>query len=149
MAAKGVLMEPVQVPTIATELSGTRLVSVVVPVVERADDLVALYREFGAQLAARGERFEFLFVFDGGFEPSPALLALSREISDVHLLRFAQRFGETAALRLGIERSRGENVVDARQPRRADLDASGRRCRHGRSGGAPVDVANAARMSSV
>jgi glycosyltransferase involved in cell wall biosynthesis len=111
MAAKGVLMEPVHVPTIAPKLPGSRLVSVVVPVVERADDLVALYREFGAELAARGEQFEFLFVFDGGFEPSPALLALSRETSDVHLLRFAQRFGETAALRLGIERSRGEMIL--------------------------------------
>ena len=111
MAAKGVLMEPVHVPTIAPKLPGSRLVSVVVPVVERADDLVALYREFGAELAARGEQFEFLFIFDGGFEPSPALLALSRETSDVHLLRFAQRFGETAALRLGIERSRGEMIL--------------------------------------
>jgi glycosyltransferase involved in cell wall biosynthesis len=111
MAAKGVLMEPVQVPTIAPKLSGERLVSVVVPVVERADDLVALHRDFGSELAARGEQFEFVFVFDGGFEPSPALLAMSQEASDVHLLRFAQRFGETAALRLGIERSRGEIIL--------------------------------------
>ena len=111
MTAKGVLMEPMQVPTIAPKLSGERLVSVVVPVVERADDLVALHREFGSELAARGEQFEFLFVFDGGFEPSPALLDLSREAKDVHLLRFAQRFGETAALRLGIERSRGEMIL--------------------------------------
>jgi glycosyltransferase involved in cell wall biosynthesis len=111
MTAKGVLMEPMQVPAIAAKLSGERLISVVVPVVERADDLVALHREFGSELAARGEQFEFLFVFDGGFEPSPALLAMSHEASDVHLLRFAQRFGETAALRLGIERSRGEIIL--------------------------------------
>jgi glycosyltransferase involved in cell wall biosynthesis len=111
MTAKGVLMEPTEVPAIAAKLSGERLISVVVPVVERADDLVALHREFGSELAARGEQFEFLFVFDGGFEPSPALLAMSHEASDVHLLRFAQHFGETAALRVGIERSRGEIIL--------------------------------------
>jgi glycosyltransferase involved in cell wall biosynthesis len=111
MTAKGVLVEPLQTPLLASHPTGERLVSVVVPVVERVDDLVALYHEFAPVLAARGERFEFLFVFDGGFEPSPELLALSREIADIHLLRFAQRFGETAALRLGIERSRGEVIL--------------------------------------
>ena len=111
MTAKGILVEPLQTPLLESHPTGERLVSVVVPVVERVDDLVALYHEFAPVLAARGERFEFLFVFDEGFEPSPELLALSREIADIHLLRFAQRFRETAALRLGIERSRDEVIL--------------------------------------
>jgi glycosyltransferase involved in cell wall biosynthesis len=80
-------------------------------VVERTDDLVALYRTFAAELERLGEEFEFLFVFDGGFAPSPELIALSQQDQHVHLLRFAQRFGETAALRLGVDRSRGDVIL--------------------------------------
>ncbi|HEX5574669.1 MAG TPA: glycosyltransferase, partial [Gemmatimonadales bacterium] len=39
------------------------------------------------------------------------LLALSRETGRIKLLRFVREFGETAALRLGIERSRGDLVL--------------------------------------
>jgi glycosyltransferase involved in cell wall biosynthesis len=87
------------------------LISVIVPVVERADDLVALYRAFAGELERRGKDHEFVFVFDGGFTPPPELVALSRENEAVRLLSFARTFGETAALRLGIERSRGELIL--------------------------------------
>ena len=79
--------------------------------VERADDLVALYRSFAGELDALGEEYEFVFVFDGGFTPSPELAALSQERPDIRVLRFARAFGETAALRLGIERSRGDVIL--------------------------------------
>ena len=95
----------------ASGAAEARLVSVIVPVVERADDLTALYRAFAGVLDRRGEEHEFLFVFDGGFAPAPELLALSQENESVRLLSFARTFGETAALRLGIERSRGEVIV--------------------------------------
>jgi glycosyltransferase involved in cell wall biosynthesis len=88
-----------------------RLISVIVPVVERADDLVELYRAFATELDSRGESYEFLFVFDGGFTPPPELTALSRTRDDVRVLRFARTFGETAALRLGIERSKGDVIL--------------------------------------
>jgi glycosyltransferase involved in cell wall biosynthesis len=84
---------------------------VIVPVVERADDLLVLYRSFAGELDRRGEEHEFLFVFDGGFTPPPDLVALSRERESVRLLSFARTFGETAALRLGIERSRGDLIL--------------------------------------
>ncbi len=83
----------------------------IVPVVERADDLVELYRAFAGELEGRGEEHEFLFVFDGGFTPPPELVALSRERDGVRVLRFARTFGETAALRLGIERSKGDVIL--------------------------------------
>jgi glycosyltransferase involved in cell wall biosynthesis len=112
MLAQGTLMEPGLnsgiTPVVATNRG---LVSVVVPVVERADDLVAIYRSFAAELDARGGDFEFLFVFDGRFTPSPELVALSRQNPTVKILRFAREFGETAALRIGIEKSRGDLVL--------------------------------------
>lgn len=104
-------MEPLADRSPHPESGTRRLVSVVVPVVERADDLQALYYAFAGELDARGERHEFLFVFDGGFTPPPEIVSLTRERSNVRVLRFARTFGETAALRLGIERSHGDVIL--------------------------------------
>jgi glycosyltransferase involved in cell wall biosynthesis len=111
MTVEGSLMEPTVERSSASGPADARLVSVIVPVVERADDLVALYRAFAGELDRRGEEHEFLFVFDGGNTTPPELVALSQEQDSVRLFSFARTFGETAALRLGIERSRGEVVV--------------------------------------
>jgi glycosyltransferase involved in cell wall biosynthesis len=111
MSAEGTLMEPTVERSPASGPADVRLVSVIVPVVERADDLLVLYRSFAGELDRRGEEHEFLFVFDGGFTPPPDLVALSRERESVRLLSFARTFGETAALRLGIERSRGDVIL--------------------------------------
>jgi glycosyltransferase involved in cell wall biosynthesis len=111
MTAKGVLKQPTDAPTVAGRRPTEQMISVVVPVVERVDDLAALYRAFAGELERRGEEFEFLFVFDGGFVPSPELAELAAGTDQIHLHRFAQRFGETAALRLGIEKSRGDLLV--------------------------------------
>ena len=111
MSAEGTLMEPTAAPTDEPATAVGRLISVVVPVVERADDLIALYRAFAGELDSRGEEYEFLFVFDGGYTAPPELVALSREHPGIRLFSFARTFGETAALRLGIERSRGDVVV--------------------------------------
>ena len=110
MGAQGVLMEPTADPE-SKAPSGAGLISVVVPVVERADDLVAVYRAFDRELNHRPEAHEFLFVFDGRLTPPAELVALARENKMVRVLRFAREFGETAALRLGIERSRGDLVL--------------------------------------
>jgi glycosyltransferase involved in cell wall biosynthesis len=111
MSAEGILMEPIATRATPPDAVDRRLVSVIVPVVERADDLVTLYRSFASALDRRGEEHEFLFVFDGGFAPSPELAELGRHHQSVRLLSFARPFGETAALRLGIERSRGDVLV--------------------------------------
>ena len=108
---QGALMDPSLESSGARGGTDTRFVSVVVPVVERADDLVQLYRAFAAELDARGEEYEFVFVFDGAFTPPPELAALSQQRENLRLLRFARTFGETSALRLGIERTRGDLVL--------------------------------------
>lgn len=110
MAAQGTLMEPTAKPG-NTALPDSGIVSVVVPVVERTDDLMAVYHAFARELESRSEEFEFLFVFDGRFAPPPELVALSGKKEGVRILRFAREFGETAALRIGIEKSRGDLVL--------------------------------------
>jgi glycosyltransferase involved in cell wall biosynthesis len=87
------------------------LISVIVPVVERADDLMAVYRAFAGELKTQRKEHEFLFIFDGQFTPPAELVALAAENQAIRLLRFARTFGETAALRLGLEKSRGDLVI--------------------------------------
>lgn len=105
-----VLMEPIVTKSEHPRPAAPRLVSVVIPLVERADDLEALYRAFAGELDSHGLAHEFLFVVDGGF-PSPPELATLAERENVRVLRFARTFGETAALRLGIERSGGDVIL--------------------------------------
>jgi glycosyltransferase involved in cell wall biosynthesis len=111
MSTPGILTEPSVGPGKTPGPAGFGLISVVVPVVERADDLTAVYRAFARELDQRSQEYEFLFVFDGRFSPTPELVALSRETDGIRILRFAREFGETAALRLGIEKSRGDLVL--------------------------------------
>jgi glycosyltransferase involved in cell wall biosynthesis len=110
MSTPGILMEPIALSTTLPH-SDTELISVIVPVVERAGDLLSVYRAFAQSLDQRGRPYEFLFIFDGRFTPPPELVSLSRENPSVKILRFAREFGETAALRLGIERSRGNLIL--------------------------------------
>jgi glycosyltransferase involved in cell wall biosynthesis len=112
MGAQGTLMEP-ETTTVATlaDPPTTGLISVVVPVVERPDDLLAVYHAFAAELERRAADFEFIFVFDGRFAPPSELVTLGRSNDRVRILRFAREFGETAALRIGIEKSRGDLLL--------------------------------------
>ena len=111
MSAQGILMEPTSDISSTGTAADPALVSVIVPVVERADNLMAVYHAFARELDARPEDYEFIFIFDGGLTPPPEMVALARENQNVRLLRFARSFGETAALRLGIEKSRGDLVL--------------------------------------
>ena len=111
MGPQGILMEPTFESSSSVAPADPGVISVIVPVVERADDLVAVYRAFARELDARPEEHEFLFVFDGRFTPPPELVALAAENPGLRLLRFARPFGETAALRLGIEKSRGDLLI--------------------------------------
>jgi glycosyltransferase involved in cell wall biosynthesis len=108
---QGILVEPTSDSVNTGAAADPGLVSVIVPVVERADDLLAVYRAFARELEARPEDHEFLFVFDGRLSPPPELVALAAQNPSLRLLRFARPFGETAALRLGIEKSRGHLIL--------------------------------------
>jgi hypothetical protein len=90
MAAQGTLMEPSTKPGDTAVPTEPGIVSVVVPVVERTDDLMGVYRAFARELEKRSEVFEFLFVFDGRFAPPAELIALSREKKGVRILRFVR-----------------------------------------------------------
>jgi glycosyltransferase involved in cell wall biosynthesis len=111
VGSQGILMEPTFESLNRVSAAVPDMISVIVPVVERADDLLAVYQAFARELDARPEDHEFLFVFDGRLTPPPELVALAAENPGLRLLRFARPFGETAALRLGIEKSRGNLLI--------------------------------------
>ena len=111
MSAQGILMESADETANTRPLQDAGLISVVVPVVERDDDVTAVYTAFARELDARGEDYEFVLVFDGRRTPPPELLDLIRGKESVRILRFAREFGETAALRLGLEKSRGDIIL--------------------------------------
>lgn len=94
------------------ESTGATSVSVIVPVDERPESLVELYREFSAPIRASGRTFEFIFVsepwFDRLLEPVTELV---REGEPVRVLRSAQRVGEAMLLKLGAEHAGGDVVV--------------------------------------
>ena len=98
-------------PIANTDPADAGLISVVIPVVERADQVAAVYSAFARELDARPEDHEFIIIFDGRCTPSPELLQLIGENDAVRILQFASEFGETAALRLGVEKSRGDTVL--------------------------------------
>ena len=111
MSAQGTLMGSPDEIASSRALEDPGLISVVVPVVERADDVMAVYQAFDRELKARRQDYEFVLVFDGSCTPSAELVALTRGKEAVRILRFAREFGETAALRLGVEKSRGDIVL--------------------------------------
>jgi len=87
-------------------------VSVIVPVVDRKDDLLTVYREFEAELRSRSLEYEFIFVFDGGFTSPPEdLVELSHATRELRIIQFERTFGESAALRAGVEHSRGNLIA--------------------------------------
>jgi glycosyltransferase involved in cell wall biosynthesis len=111
MSAQGILMDSTDEIADIRIPDAKGLISVVVPVVERADDVAAVYQAFSRELEARSQEFEFVLVFDGRCTPPAELVALTRGDDSVRILRFAREFGETAALRLGVEKSRGDIVL--------------------------------------
>ncbi len=87
-------------------------ISVIIPVSERHDDLVEIYRTHSKALGAVGRSFEFIYVIDGRFAATAQqlepLIALGEPIQ---VLVLPRSFGESTALSLGFERARAEVLI--------------------------------------
>lgn len=88
-------------------------ISVIVPVVERHGDLRHLYLEYSNQLQAIEMASEFVFVVDQRQrEVIPVLRQIQQEAGqNVTLVVLGGAFGESAALKVGLQEARGEIVV--------------------------------------
>ena len=83
--------------------------SVVVPVLDEVESLLALYRELTAVLEELGRSYEVLFVDDGSRDGSFATLEkLHRSDDRVRVVQLRRNFGKAAALSVGFRHARGQ-----------------------------------------
>ena len=90
-------------------------VSVVVPVMNEADNLIELARQINHALEPTGRFFELVLVDDGSTDDSHKLLQGLVENSNptqpIRAILFAGNFGQTAALKAGIDAAVGDYIV--------------------------------------
>jgi len=86
--------------------------SVIVPVVERYDDVAELYRAYKKGLEDSGKSYEFIYVIDGDFgEVMEVLKRLIAEGEKIKVIKLARWFGEATALTIGIQHSSGSSIL--------------------------------------
>ena len=87
-------------------------ISVVVPVVERFDDVEAVYKSYSETLNQRGISFEFVFVVDGGEDRVIRVLeGFVDKGEPIRIVSLPALFGESTALTVGFEQARGEYLI--------------------------------------
>jgi glycosyltransferase involved in cell wall biosynthesis len=88
------------------------MLSVIVPVGQRSDPIRELHAAYAAALTGLGMPLEFIYVLDG---PSPTVERELRELVDegepLRMVKLARRFGESTALCVGFDNSRGELIL--------------------------------------
>ncbi|MBI1745117.1 MAG: glycosyltransferase [Acidobacteria bacterium] len=86
--------------------------SVVVPVVDRHDDLEDIFQYFAAELDKIDPAYEFIFVLDGSPDSDfEVIRKLKDRYPKIKIIRFARSFGESMALSVGFERSQGQWIL--------------------------------------
>jgi hypothetical protein len=99
------------------------VISVLVPLCERVEQLDGLYREYAEPLRARGVAFEFLFLAEPWTRSHVATLGpLIDGGEPIRVLETGQALGETALLKLGAEHARGDILVTLPAYRRIEAD---------------------------
>lgn len=87
-------------------------VSIVVPMLNEVDNLVALVDRIGAAMAATAWQFELIAVDDGSTDGTAALLLqLARAKPWLQAVCLARNYGQSSALQAGFDRARGRYVV--------------------------------------
>ncbi|HET6882290.1 MAG TPA: glycosyltransferase family 2 protein [Pirellulales bacterium] len=86
--------------------------SIVVPVYNELESIEPLHAEISEAAQALGRPYEIVLVDDGSSDGSAAALdRLARHDSAVRVIHFRRNFGQTAAMRAGIQHATGEVVV--------------------------------------
>lgn len=87
-------------------------ISVVVPIYNEEDNVVACYREIRDVLESTGEVYEILFVDDGSSDKTiERITEEARGDKSFVLIEFRRNFGQTAAMAAGFEHTRYDIVV--------------------------------------
>jgi glycosyltransferase involved in cell wall biosynthesis len=95
-------------------MTSTPLVSVVIPVVDRIDDLTELLAGYERGLDATGYRYEITFAVDGSEQALTALADLKQLQAagkNIAIVRLAKRFGEAIVLSVGLNQAKGDLIL--------------------------------------
>lgn len=86
--------------------------SVVIPIYNEIGNIAPLHAELAAELAAIGKPYEIIFVDDGSTDGSSKALELLAG-ADPHtvLIEFRRNYGQTAAMKAGIDHARMAAIV--------------------------------------
>ncbi len=83
-------------------------ISVIVPVVERYDNLYKLYSEYTSAFDKLNKSHEFIFVVDGEFfEAFEDLKKLKTKHPSIKIIKLVKNCGESVALSIGAEKAEG------------------------------------------
>ena len=86
-------------------------ISVIVPVVERYDNLCKLYSEFSSSFERLEKSYEFIFVVPEEFcKAIDDLTALRNDNSCIKVIKQTKNFGESIALSIGVENAQGDYI---------------------------------------
>ncbi len=87
--------------------------SLIVPLLNEADNLFPLYEHLVMSLEQVGQSWEVIFIDDGSTDASPAILEVlfRRDPARVRVIQFRCNFGKTAALNAGFAHARGQVMI--------------------------------------
>jgi glycosyltransferase involved in cell wall biosynthesis len=86
--------------------------SVVIPVLNEAENLDPLYSQLIDVLTKTDKSYEIIFVDDGSTDSSfENLKKLQKQDNDLRVIRFRRNFGQSAAFSAGFDYARGDVVV--------------------------------------
>ena len=89
-------------------------ISVVVPLLNEADNLQELYSRLKAALEPIQKSYQIIFVDDGSIDSSFEILKqISLSDPSIQVIRFRRNFGQTAAMSAGFDHAEGEVIVKA------------------------------------
>jgi polyisoprenyl-phosphate glycosyltransferase len=92
--------------------NANRLLSIVIPVYQEAENLVPLHERLRRVLASIPMRTEILFVDDGSVDSSAEIIKeLGQTDPSVKLLSFSRNFGHQIAVTAGLDYCRGDAVI--------------------------------------
>lgn len=86
--------------------------SVIVPVGERSENVVALYSVYRDAVARAGLHYEFVFVIDGHYdEITQRLKTLKADGEPLTIINFSRPFGEATAISAGFQNAKAELIM--------------------------------------
>jgi glycosyltransferase involved in cell wall biosynthesis len=91
----------------------TASLSLIIPLLNEAENLCPLYERLTASLGEVGRPYEVIFVDDGSTDASADILndLFQDDPAHVRVIQFRRNFGKTAALNAGFAHARGQVII--------------------------------------